>query len=103
MRRERLQLTFRRHFSITGIDRLLPPGDYELVPDYELTSEPHFPVYQQIVTLLVVPSQAYRRSSVVKANVRLVEVLASHRRDQIDAVQMDCVATQSASDGARGR
>jgi len=99
MRRERFQLTFRRHFSITGIDRLLPPGDYELVPDYELTSEPHFPVYQQIVTLLLVPSQAYRRSSVVKANVRLVEIIASHRRDQIDAEEINCVATQAASGG----
>lgn len=95
MRRERLQLTFGRPFSITGIDRLLPPGDYELVPDYELTSEPCFPVYRQIVTLLLVPSQAYRRSSVVKTNVHLLDILASHRRDQADALETNSKAAHA--------
>jgi hypothetical protein len=75
-------LTFKRPFSVKGIDRLLSPGDYELVPDQELTGELHFPTYRQVVSLLFVPAQAYRRSSIVKASVDSVEILAAHKRDQ---------------------
>ena len=82
MRQKRLQLTFSRPFSVKGINRLLPPGIYELVPDHELISEACFPLYRPAVALLAIPSQAYRRSSLVKANVNSAEILASHRRDQ---------------------
>jgi hypothetical protein len=97
LRRERLKLTFCRPFSIKGIDRQLPPGDYELVPDHELISESYFPVYRPVVTLIYLPSQAYRRSSIVKANVHLADILASHRRDQTGAVEADRVAFQTAA------
>jgi hypothetical protein len=82
MRQKRLQLAFSRPFSVKGINRLLPPGIYELVPDHELISEACFPLYRPAVALLAIPSQAYRRSSLVKANVDSAEILASHRRDQ---------------------
>ena len=82
MRRKRLRLTFRRPFSVKGINRLLSPGDYELVPDHELTGEQYFPAYRQVVSLLFVPSQAYRRSSIVKTGVDAAAILASHERDQ---------------------
>jgi hypothetical protein len=81
-RQKRLQLTFSRPFSVKGIDRLLPPGIYELVPDHELISEACFPLYRSAVALLAIPSQAYRRSSLVKANVDSAEILALHRRDR---------------------
>jgi hypothetical protein len=82
MRHKRLRLTFKGSFSVKGVNRLLPPGDYELVPDQELTSELCFPAYGQVVTLILIPSQAHRHSSVVKANVDLADILASHKRDQ---------------------
>jgi hypothetical protein len=82
MQQKRLQLTFRRPFSVKGISRLLPPGIYELVPDHELTGEAYFPVYRPAVALLAIPSQAHRHSTLVKANVDSAEILASHRRDQ---------------------
>jgi hypothetical protein len=77
----RLKLTFKRPFSVRGINRLLPAGNYELVPDHELTSEYYIPAYRQVVTLLSVPSEAYRRSSIVKTNVATADILASHKRD----------------------
>lgn len=86
----RLKLRFRRPFLVKGIDRPLPPGDYEIVPDHQLTGELWFPAYRPIVTLLCVPPQPYRRSSIVKANVRLSDILASHERDQLDIVETNC-------------
>ena len=103
LRHERLKLTFGRSFSIKGIARPLPPGDYELVPDHELIGEPYFPVYRRIITLISVPPQPYRRSSVVKANVRLADILASHRLDQIGAAATDRVVIQTASKDFHGR
>ena len=82
MRQKRLQFTFSRPFSVKGINRLLPPGIYELVPDHELINEAYFPHYRPAVALLAIPSQAYRCSSLVKANVDSAEILDSHRRDQ---------------------
>ncbi len=82
MRQKRLQLTFSRPFSVKGVNHLLPPGIYELVPDHELVSEAYFPLYRPAVALLAIPSHAYRRSSLVKADVDSAEILASHRRDQ---------------------
>lgn len=82
IRRKRQKLTFRRPFSVKGIDRLLSPGEYELVPDHELTAEPYFPSYREVVTMILVPSQAYRQASIVKANVDSAEIFAAHRRDQ---------------------
>ena len=78
----RRQLTFRRPFSVRGIDRPLPAGTYELVPDHELASEPYFPVYRPVVTLVFIPAQPCQHSSIVKANVDAAEILASHGRDQ---------------------
>ena len=75
----------------------------ELVPDHELIGEPYFPVYRRIITLISVPPQPYRRSSVVKANVRLADILASHRLDQIGAAATDRVVIQTASIDFHGR
>jgi hypothetical protein len=82
IREKRRQLTFRRPFSVRGIDRPLPAGTYELVPDHELASEPYFPVYRPTVALLFIPPQSYRHSSIVKASVDSADILASHERDQ---------------------
>jgi hypothetical protein len=80
-RSKRLTLTFTRPFSISGISRPLSPGKYELVPDDELTDERFSPAYRPVVTLLFVPSQLHRCSSVVKVNVDPADIFAAHRRD----------------------
>ena len=84
VRDRRRQLTFRRPFSVRGVDRLLPAGTYELVPDHELASEPYHPVYRPVVALLFIPGEPHRHSSIVKANVDSAEILASHGRDQAE-------------------
>ncbi|MFZ0067722.1 MAG: hypothetical protein WAK90_16305 [Pseudolabrys sp.] len=82
MRRNRFKLTFRRPFSVKGIDRPLSPGNYELVPDHELKGELYFPEYRHVVSLLFVPTEAHKRSFIVKASVDPADILASHVRDQ---------------------
>jgi hypothetical protein len=79
---KRRQLTFARPFSVRGVDRPLPAGTYELVPDHELASEPYFPVYRPVVALVFIPAQPRRHSSIVKASVDSAEILACHDRDQ---------------------
>ena len=82
IRCKRHKLTFKRPFSVKGIDRLLSPGDYELVPDHEMTGEIYFPAYRNVVTMILVPPEAFRRSSIVKTNVDAAEIFAAHKRDQ---------------------
>ena len=82
MRQKRVKLTFRRPFWVKGVSRTLPAGDYELVPDQELTGEFYLPAYRPVVALIHIPSQAHRCSSFVKASVDLADILASHRLDQ---------------------
>jgi hypothetical protein len=82
MRQKRVKLTFRRPFWVKGVSRMLPAGDYELVPDQELTAEFYLPAYRPVVALIHMPSQAHRCSSFVKASVDLADILASHRQDQ---------------------
>jgi hypothetical protein len=82
MRQKRLKLTFRQPFRVKGVSRMLPAGDYELVPDQELTSEYYLPAYRPVVALIRMPSQGHRCSSFAKASVDLADILASHQLDQ---------------------
>jgi hypothetical protein len=82
MRQKRLKLTFRQPFRVKGVSRMLPAGDYELVPDQELTAEYYLPAYRPVVALIRMPSQGHRCSSIAKASVDLADILASHQLDQ---------------------
>ena len=88
MRQKRVKLTFSRPFWVKGVSRTLPAGDYELVPDHELTAEFYLPAYRPVVALIHIPSQAHRSSSFVKASVDLADILASHRQDQHHAATL---------------
>jgi len=81
-RTKRMTLRFLHPFSLKGIDRQLPPGDYEVVSDEELIEELSFPVYRRVATLIFIPGEAYRKSSVVMVNADPVELKAAHQRDQ---------------------
>jgi len=52
------------------------------VPDHEMTGEIYFPAYRDVVTMILVPPEAFRRASIVKTNVDAAEIFAAHRRDQ---------------------
>src|SRR4029077_86382 len=57
-------VTFARPFTLKGIDRILPPGEYRVVTDEELIEELSFPVYRRMATMIFVPADSHRASSV---------------------------------------
>ena len=82
-RTKRVTLSFRHPFSLKGLGRQLPPGNYEIVSDEELIEELSFPVYRRVATLIFVPGEAYRKSSIEMVNVDPAELKAAHQRDQL--------------------
>jgi len=81
-RTKRVTLRFLHPFTLKGIGRQLPPGNYEIVSDEELIEELSFPVYRRVATLIFVPGEAYRKSSIEMVNVDPQELAAAHERDQ---------------------
>jgi hypothetical protein len=79
---KRLRMTFKHPFSLKGVDRPLAPGDYEIVTDEELIQEPLSPVYRSVSTLIFLPAQSHRPSSIKQVNVDPAEVVAAYHRDQ---------------------
>jgi hypothetical protein len=58
MKREsRITVTFTHPFQLKGIDRMLPPGDYTILTEEELTKL--FPVYHRLSTVIFVSSKQY--------------------------------------------
>jgi hypothetical protein len=57
MRTRRRKLTFSRPFTLKGIGRALPAGEYELVTDEELIEELSFPVYRRTATWIMAPAE----------------------------------------------
>ncbi len=50
-------VTFRRAFSLNGVGRALPSGDYRVVTDEELIEGLSFPAYHRLATMIFVPAQ----------------------------------------------
>jgi hypothetical protein len=52
--------TFRKPFTLKGVDRALPAGDYRVTTDEELIEGLSFPVYRRVATMIFVPGPAPR-------------------------------------------
>ncbi len=63
-RTQRKTVVFSHPFRLKGVDRVLPPGDYEVITDEELTEGLSFPVYRRVSTAIIVPAQSHQASSV---------------------------------------
>jgi len=57
-RTQRRTIEFRRAFLLKGIDRILPPGKYDIMSDEELIEGLSFPVYRRVSTIIFVPAAA---------------------------------------------
>jgi hypothetical protein len=57
-RSRRETITFQHPFRIRGIDRLLPPGAYEVITDEEMIEGLSFPVFRRVATMIMVPAAA---------------------------------------------
>ncbi len=92
MRSRRVTMTFAHPFSLKGVDRPLAPGQYEVVTDEELIEELMVPVYRRVATLIFLPVDARRPSSIEMVDVDPADLAAAHARDR---------ATLSAAPSAR--
>jgi hypothetical protein len=80
-RSKRTTVTFCHPFTLKGVDRKLAPGTYEVVSDEELIQELSFPVYRRVSTLIFLPAQAHRPSSIEMVNVDPADLNAAHAPD----------------------
>jgi hypothetical protein len=51
-------------FSIEGVGRVLPAGDYEVVTDEELIEGISFPIYRRVATMMLAPTQSFQAPSI---------------------------------------
>jgi hypothetical protein len=56
VRSRRETITFQHPFRIRGIDRLLPPGAYEVITDEEMIEGLSFAAYRRVATMIMVPA-----------------------------------------------
>ena len=80
-RTKRRTLTFKRPFTLKGVDRQLPPGDYELVTDEELIEGLSFPVYRRVATWIIAPAQSAATATEM-IPIDPAEIAVAHESDQ---------------------
>jgi hypothetical protein len=74
-------IVFSRPFLLKGVDRLLRAGDYRVVTDEELIDGLSFPAYRRIATMIFVPSQSHRASSIEMVTIKPQDLQAAQDRD----------------------
>lgn len=91
-RTRRNNVVFNHRFELKGVDRLLPPGSYQVVTDEELLEGLSFPVYHRVSTMIIVPAQSGHASS--------VEMIAIDPRD-LETAQAQDTARQGTTGAGR--
>ena len=81
MRSRREKVQFRHPFQIKGIDRLLPPGDYEVITDEEMIEGISFPCFRRVATMIMVPGVAPHHSSIEMISISSVDLSDAQRND----------------------
>ena len=72
---------FSRPFSLKGVDRVLPAGDYRVLTDEELVEGVSFPVYRRVSTMIFLPAQFHRPGSVELVTIDPLDLRAAEERD----------------------
>jgi hypothetical protein len=74
-------VVFSHSFELKGVDRLLPPGEYRVVTDEEMIEELSFPVYRRVATMIFVPPDCQRASSVEMVTIDPRDLQEAQDRD----------------------
>jgi hypothetical protein len=80
-------VTFAHPFTLKGVDRILSAGSYRVVTDEELIEELSFPVYRRVSTMIFVPAESHRASS--------IEMVAVDPRDLQEVEDRDAGTLQA--------
>ena len=79
MRSRHETITFQHPFRIRGIERLLPPGAYEIITDEEMIEGLSFPAFRRVATMIMVP--AAKNSAMEMISIGLVDLSNAQRMD----------------------
>ena len=82
MRSRRETITFLHPFRIKGIDRLLPPGAYQVITDEEMIEGLSFAAFRRVATMIRIPAETGRA----------VEMISIGSVDLSDAQRIDASA-----------
>jgi hypothetical protein len=80
MRSRREAITFQHPFRIKGIDRLLPPGSYEVITDEEMIEGLSFASFRRVATMIMVPAAA-RSSTMEMISISSIALSDAQRID----------------------
>lgn len=80
-RSRREVITFRHPFRIKGIDRVLPPGAYEVVTDEEMIEGLSFASFRRVATMITVPAAPPRGSTMEMISIGSVDLADAQRID----------------------
>ena len=81
MRSRRETITFQHPFRIKGIDRLLPPGAYQVITDEEMIEGLSFPAFRRVATMIMVPAAPPRSSTMEMISIGSVDLSDAQRID----------------------
>jgi hypothetical protein len=96
-RSQRKTIVFSHPFRLKGIERVLPPGNYEVITDEELIEGLSFAVYRRISTAIIVPAQSHRASSVEMVAIDPRDLQSAQDRD-VATKQLPAAEAKPASD-----
>jgi hypothetical protein len=80
-RSRREMVHFKHPFRIKGVDRLLPPGAYEVITDEEMIEGLSFPSFRRVATMIMVPGAAPHISSAEMISISAVDLSDAQRDD----------------------
>lgn len=80
-RTRREMVHFKHPFCIKGIDRLLPPGAYEVITDEEMIERLSFPSFRRVATMFMVPGAAPHVSRVEMISISSKALSDAQRND----------------------
>jgi hypothetical protein len=83
-------------FRLKGVERELPPGDYQVVTDEEMIEALSFPVYRRVATMIFVPAQSHRETSIEMICIDPEDLQAAQDKDK-DAAQVPAAASRPAT------
>ena len=74
-------ITFKHFFRIKGIDRVLPPGAYEVITDEEMIEGLSFAAFRRVATLIMVRAAPPRSSTMEMISIGSVDLADAQRID----------------------
>jgi hypothetical protein len=71
---------FKHPFRIKGIDRLLPPGGYEVITDEEMIEGLSFASFRRVATMIMIPGEV-SRSAMEMVSIGSVDLADAQHHD----------------------